>query len=328
MADASALYSDFTGLAKLKVQAREGQAAARSETARQFESLFVGQMLKAMRAASGGQGILDSKQSLFYRDMQDQQLAAQLSKSGGIGLGTVIERQLAGPAGVKAAAGQGAEAADGGTKPPGRQVADYRAAPLWSPVPNTSPAPEAGAPGVKAGRPGEGGSLALGEGPLSFLRELWPHAERAARALGVAPEALLAQAALETGWGRHVMRGADGASSHNLFGIKADPSWDGQLAHASTLEYKDGVAVKTRAAFRAYGSVAESFADYVAFLKANPRYQRALAAAQDPAAYVEELQRAGYATDPAYAAKLKRIMGSEDLAQVRDQLKGAGPRPI
>ncbi len=326
MADASALYSDFTGLARLKVQAREGQAAARSETAKQFESLFIGQMLKAMRAASGGQGILDSKQSLFYRDMQDQQLAAQMSKSRGVGLASVIERQLAGPAGVKAAIA-GPEAVDGGGRPPGRQVADYRAAPLWSPVPNTSPPAETNA-GSGAGKAGEGGSLALGEGPVAFLRELWPHAERAARALGVAPEALLAQAALETGWGRHVMRGADGASSYNLFGIKADPSWDGQLAHASTLEYKDGVAVKTRAAFRAYGSVAESFADYVGFLKANPRYQKALAAAQDPAAYVEELQRAGYATDPAYAAKLKRIMGSEDLAQVREHLKGAGPRPI
>jgi len=326
VADASALYSDFTGLARLKVQAREGQAAARSETAKQFESLFIGQMLKAMRAASGGQGILDSKQSLFYRDMQDQQLAAQMSKSGGVGLASVIERQLAGPAGVKAAVA-GPEAVDGGGRPPGRQVADYRAAPLWSPVPNTSPPAETNA-GSGAGKAGKGGSLALGEGPVAFLRELWPHAERAARALGVAPEALLAQAALETGWGRHVMRGADGASSYNLFGIKADPSWDGQLAHASTLEYKDGVAVKTRAAFRAYGSVAESFADYVGFLKANPRYQKALAAAQDPAAYVEELQRAGYATDPAYAAKLKRIMGSEDLAQVREHLKGAGPRPI
>jgi flagellar protein FlgJ len=327
VADAGALYSDFTGLARLKVQAREGQAVARSETAKQFESLFLGQMLKAMRAASGGQGLLDSKQSLFYRDLQDQQLAAQMSKSGGVGLARVIERQLAGTVGASAAPGQGAEAADAGTKPPGRQVADYRAAPLWSPVPNTSPPAQPNA-GAESGKAGEGGSLALGDGPVAFLRELWPHAERAARALGVAPEALLAQAALETGWGRHVMRGADGGSSHNLFGIKADPSWDGQLAHASTLEYKDGVAVKTRAAFRAYGSFAESFADYVGFLKANPRYQKALAAAQDPAAYVEELQRAGYATDPAYAAKLKRIMGSEDLARVREQLKGAGPRPI
>lgn len=327
MADASALYSDFTGLARLKVQAREGQVAARSETAKQFESLFIGQMLKAMRAASGGQGILDSKQSLFYRDMQDQQLAAQMGKSGGVGLARVIERQLAGPGDAGTASGPGAEVAEGGPKQAGRQVADYRVAPVWSPVPNTSPPAEANA-GSGAGKAGNGGSLALGEGPVAFLRELWPHAERAARALGVAPEALLAQAALETGWGRHVMRGADGESSYNLFGIKADPSWDGQLAHASTLEYRDGVAVKTRAAFRAYGSVAESFADYVGFLKANPRYQRALAVAQDPAAYVEELQRAGYATDPAYAAKLKRIMGSEDLGRVREQLKGAGPRPI
>jgi flagellar protein FlgJ len=322
VADASALYSDFTGLAKLKVQAREGQAAARSETARQFESLFVGQVLKAMRAASGGQGgILDSKQSLFYRDMQDQQLAAQMSKSGGVGLAKVIERQLEAAADRRS----GTEVKPAG---PGKQVADYRATPLWSPVPNPTPLVDLGGASAGATRAGEGGSPSLGAGPVAFLRELWPHAERAARALGVAPEALLAQAALETGWGRHVARSADGSPSYNLFGIKADPSWDGQLVQTSTVEFKDGVAVKTRAAFRAYDSFAESFADYVRFLQTNPRYQKALAAAQDPVAYVEELQRAGYATDPAYAAKLKRIMGSEDLAQIREQLKGAGPRPI
>ena len=318
MAAAGALYSDFTGLSKLKVQAREGQAAARTETARQFESLLLGQMLKAMRAASGGQGVLDSKQSLFYRDMQDQQLALQMSKSGGIGLAQVVDRQLAGKADTGAPASGSAPA-------PGRQVGDYRAAPVWSRVPNAAPPVDAGSVPAKSGT---GEAPSLGAGPVAFLRDLWPHAERAARALGVAPEALLAQAALETGWGRHVMRGADGSPSYNLFGIKADASWDGELVHTSTLEFKDGVAVKTRAAFRAYGSFAESFADYVGFLKANPRYQKALAAARDPGTYVEELQRAGYATDPAYAAKLKRIMGSPDLAEVRAQLKGAAPRPI
>jgi len=306
-----ALYSDFTGLQKLKLQARESQVTARAEVARQFESLFVAQMLKAMRAASGGGGILDSEKSRFYRDMYDQQIATEMAKSRGIGMAEVIERQLGGKA-------------EGGS-PQGKQVQDYRASPLWRNNGALVPGMAGAARGdrVISGAPAE-----LGQSREEFLRKLWPHAEAAARELGVAPEALLAQAALETGWGRHIMPGADGQPSYNLFGIKADRGWDGQLVNMSTLEYKDGVAMKTRAAFRAYGSYTESFTDYVDFLKANPRYQRALAAASDPEAFVDELQRAGYATDPAYAAKLKRILGSEDLAQVRAELKGASSRPI
>jgi flagellar protein FlgJ len=306
-----ALYSDFTGLQKLKVQAREDQASARTEAARQFESLLVAQLLKSMRAASGGSGVLDSSQSLFYRDMHDQQIAAEMAKSRGVGVAAAIERQLGG----QPSAGS----------PQGKQVADYRASPLWRSGP-------ALVPGIGEAARGDrvvpSAPVDFGGSREDFLRALWPHAEAAARELGVAPEALLAQAALETGWGRHVMPGPDGQPSYNLFGIKADRGWDGQLVHTSTVEYKDGVALKTRAAFRAYGSYTESFTDYVEFLKANPRYQRALAAAGDPETFVEELQRAGYATDPAYAAKLKRILGSDDLAQVRSELKGGSPRPI
>jgi flagellar protein FlgJ len=306
-----ALYSDFTGLQKLKLQARESQATARAEVARQFESLFVAQMLKAMRAASGGSGLLDSNKSLFYRDMYDQQIATEMAKSRGIGMAEVIERQLGGKT-------------EGGS-PQGKQVQDYRASPLWR---NNGALVPGMAGAARSDRVISGAPAELGQTREEFLRALWPHAEQAAQELGVAPEALLAQAALETGWGRHVMPGANGQPSYNLFGIKADRGWDGQLVNMSTLEYKDGVAMKTRAAFRAYGSYTESFTDYVEFLKANPRYQRALAAASDPEAFVEELQRAGYATDPAYAAKLKRILGSEDLAQVRAELKGASSRPI
>ena len=308
---AGALYSDFTGLQKLKLQARESQAAARTEVARQFESLFIAQMLKAMRSASGGGGILDSNRSLFYRDMYDQQIATEMAKSRGVGMAAAIERQLGGKA-------------EGGS-PQGKQVQDYRSSPLWRNNGALVPGITGAARGdrVVSTAPAE-----LGATREEFLRKLWPHAETAARELGVAPEALLAQAALETGWGRHVMPGPDGQPSYNLFGIKADRGWDGQLVNLSTVEFKDGVAMKTRAAFRAYGSYTESFADYVEFLKANPRYQKALAAASDPEAFVEELQRAGYATDPAYAAKLKGILGSEDLAQVRAELKGASSRPI
>ena len=280
------------------------------EVARKLEGQFAQMMIKCMREAGFGDSLFPGENQIF-RDMYDQQIAAEMAKSHGVGMAAVIERQL------------GGKAADAG--PQGKQVQDYRAAPLWRNGGALVPGMSGAARGdrVVSGAPAD-----LGQTREEFLRALWPHAEEAARELGVAPEALLAQAALETGWGRHVMPGSDGQPSYNLFGIKADRGWDGQLVNMSTVEYKGGVAMKTRAAFRAYGSYTESFADYVEFLKANPRYQKALAAARDPEAFVEELQRAGYATDPAYAAKLKRILGSEDLAQVRAELKGPSSRPI
>ncbi len=157
------------------------------------------------------------------------------------------------------------------------------------------------------------------------MRVLAPAARKAARRLGLPPEALLAQAALETGWGAHVMRRPDGASSHNLFGIKADGRWSGERVSVTTLEYKDGVALKTRADFRAYDDWADSFEDYVRFVRDNPRYRRALQATDDAGRYFEELQRAGYATDPAYARKIRRILESGPLRTAMNTAgEGAG----
>lgn len=141
------------------------------------------------------------------------------------------------------------------------------------------------------------------------------HAKRAAAALGTMPEVLVAQAALETGWGQHVMSGDGGVSSHNLFGIKADPSWHGETVRRATLEYFDGHPVRVTAAFRAYEDYGAAFDDYAKFIQSNPRYQRALERAAEPAAYARELQRAGYATDPDYARKILQI--HEQLANQR-----------
>ncbi|OQX36262.1 MAG: flagellar rod assembly protein/muramidase FlgJ, partial [Candidatus Sedimenticola endophacoides] len=146
-----------------------------------------------------------------------------------------------------------------------------------------------------------------------FVERLLPWAREAAALLGLQPEALLAQAALETGWGRRMVRFSDGAPAHNLFGIKADRRWQGNKVAVNTLEYEQGVAVRHRAYFRAYDSFRDSFSDYVRFLRQSPRYQGALALAEDPAAYFGELQRAGYATDPAYARKITRILEDEVL---------------
>ncbi len=156
--------------------------------------------------------------------------------------------------------------------------------------------------------------------PAEFVKKLYPLAEHAAGQLGVDPKALLAQAALETGWGKHVI--GDGEdSSFNLFGIKADSRWDGERRSVNTLEFRDGIAEKVRDAFRSYQSYAESFLDYVAFIQRNPRYQEALSAVEDPAAYFDALQDAGYATDPQYSRKIQRILNSDVLQAALPDLK-------
>jgi flagellar protein FlgJ len=162
----------------------------------------------------------------------------------------------------------------------------------------------------------EAAASALGYGPAKnwkpdsredFVTELWPHAERAAQKLGVDPRVLVAQAALESGWGQHVMQHGNGHSSNNLFGIKADTRWDGDQVRAKTMEFRNGALAREQAAFRAYASPAESMADYADFITSNPRYQDAIGTA-DPQRYALELQRAGYATDPAYAHKIVSIL--------------------
>lgn len=312
--DMAQVYTDFSGLSALKNKAREDREGSLNEVARQFESLFVQMMLKSMRAASLGGGLLDSKQSEFYRDMYDQQLSVDMAGAGGVGLADVIARQL----------GNAADTAVSG----GRGLDDYRAAPLPRVAPFTRAAPASvdDDPIAAAAADAVGGPIPAA--PTEFIEALWPHAQAAAAELNLPPEALLAQAALETGWGRHVMPRSDGASSHNLFGIKADQRWDGERVRTNTREYRAGVALNTRADFRAYDSYAESFRDYVGFVKNNPRYAEALQVADDPQAYFAELQKAGYATDPAYAEKIVRILDGADMRAVRNARGDGGTRAI
>lgn len=134
-----------------------------------------------------------------------------------------------------------------------------------------------------------------------------PLAKDAAARIGVDPTVLVAQAALETGWGKSIMRQSDGSSSHNLFGIKAQGGWQGPEARAITSEFRDGKMVKETADFRSYDSYASSFHDLVSFLQNNNRYQATLKSADNPEQFVKELQKAGYATDPGYASKISQI---------------------
>ena len=306
-------YTDLTGLGALKAQAREQSPEALRETANQFEALFVQMMLKSMRDAASVDGeeggLLDNDQTRFYQELFDKQIALKLSQGRGIGLSDVIYRQLGGEPGAVATTASVAMA------PPGfsTHLAVTAAAATPAPIAAVTPAP------VADWQP---------ESPRAFVDDLWPHAERAARALGVTPDVLIAQAALESGWGRHQIRHGNDAPSFNLFGIKADHRWDGERVTVSTLEFEDGIATRQRAEFRAYPDLAAAFDDYVAFVTGNPRYADALAQAPDKQGYVTGLADAGYATDPDYATKILSILQRPEFEAVIAGLKVSDQAPI
>ena len=145
-----------------------------------------------------------------------------------------------------------------------------------------------------------------------------PYAQEAAKKLNLDPDVLVAQAALETGWGKFVIKDNKGNNSFNLFNIKATDSWQGKKVAVSTLEYHNGVAKKENANFRSYNSYAESFADYVKLISESPRYEKAKSQVNDASAYLDALQEGGYATDPHYADKIKSILKSEAITQARN----------
>ncbi|QOY95572.1 glucosaminidase domain-containing protein [Massilia sp. UMI-21] len=168
------------------------------------------------------------------------------------------------------------------------------------------------AAGLISGETGVDGTDGVGAGATTpeqqaFLESIAPWAQQAARQLGVAPELVSAHAALESGWGQRPLKNAGGESSHNLFGIKAGAAWDGAVNESATTEYVGGAALKTRARFRSYPDAGAAFRDYARMLSDNPRYQGALGVGSDARAFAQGLARGGYATDPAYAAKLERL---------------------
>ena len=306
------IFTDFHGLANLKSQAGRDQSAALEQTARQFEAIFFKMMLKSMRDAVPESGLLNDDKSKFYQNMYDDQLTLSLSKNPGIGLADMIVKQL------------GGEVSANSVSETGKTLSDYRMVPVPDAVQSAS---------VIASDPVASSAIhavperAI-ESPEDFVRVLWPHAEEAARELGVDPKVLLAQSALETGWGQHLIRDSNGQNSHNLFGIKAHRDWDGSYVTVPTLEYHEQQAVRRHEPFRAYSSFAESFQDYVNFLKSNPRYEGALNAADSADDYIQGLQDAGYATDPKYADKIRSILNRDDFTVWTDQFKAGDASPI
>ena len=301
---------DLTGLEQLRRSAARDDKTAVAEVAVQFEALFIGMMLDSARKASLGDGLFDGQQTQPYLELMDRQVALDMARHGGLGFGKLLLQQLT----------------------PGAQL---RPGAVHAPPPATSAAPLASVEAQSAST-ASAVSQATAEFPVAlpqsmvalggtttedaspspaedFVAQFLPHATAAAAALGVEPRLLLAQAALETGWGAGVPQHADGASAHNVFGIKAGSAWSGARIAQWTLEHEDGVAVRRSAQFRAYPSSAASFADYVDLIGNTPRYAAALASVDNPEAYAHAVQAAGYATDPGYADKWLAIYHGQRL---------------
>ncbi|MCS0581327.1 flagellar assembly peptidoglycan hydrolase FlgJ [Massilia pinisoli] len=295
---------DTNSLGDLKQSAKAGSPEAMKGAATQFESMFINMMMKSMRDATPQDGMMDSQESKTFTGMLDQQMSQKLAKRG-IGLADVLVRQLtAQQQGQQVMQKMNEQALGiGGDQQSG-------AAQRLQNDPDTLPtdgAPAAGAAGITGSARGTDNANKPAH-VRAFQEKLADAAEEAEHATGVPAKFMMGQAALETGWGRRVIRNADGSSSNNLFGIKAGPGWKGKVATAVTTEYINGKPHARVEKFRAYDSYAAAFKDYAKMLSNNPRYEKVLAHGGDATAFAHGLQRAGYATDPQYAAKLSRII--------------------
>jgi peptidoglycan hydrolase FlgJ len=305
MAPQVGLASDARSLDGLRARAAADPKTAAREAAKQMESLFMHELMKSMRATTLAEGGQDNNAGNLGQSMLDTQFATQLSGQPG-GLSDAIMKQLERQMGLS----------------PG-------------PIPYTGSANNTPAPlvGNSVGKPAAQNTAIPQTGAAGFVQQHTSAARDAEATTGIPATFMVAQAAHETGWGRKEIRHADGAPSFNLFGIKAGANWKGPTADVTTTEYVGGQPQKVVAKFRAYGSYAESFADYARLMKDSPRYRDVVAKAQQglpgvqlasnsqtarsnvnsasgAAVFAQGLQKAGYATDPAYADKLTRVINT------------------
>ena len=264
------LAGDVRSIDALKSAAARDPKAAVREVARQFEALFMQELMKSMRQATMQSGMLDNEGTKLGTELLDTQLSTQMTGLRG-GLAEAIARQLERQIGAMA---QGT----GGTPPVNTSV---QTTPLRQPA-----------------------------SAQEFVLRHQQAARTAERDTGIPAAFMVAQAAHETGWGKREIRMADGSNAFNLFGIKAGAGWKGPVAEVTTTEYVDGQARKVTAKFRAYSSYEESFADYARLMRTSPRYAQVVAQADTASGFAQGLQRAGYATDPAYADKLGRVINT------------------
>ena len=305
------LAVDPTQMSSLRSRMAKDPKGAAKEAASQFEALLMGTMLKTMRETKfddEGDSAMDT-----YRGMLDQQMVQSLSRAGGMGIADLVYKQIAKQSGFDA----------------GSDASKLRSS-ATSPVLPTRFTQSSGVKAYQAAQ-SEAASAGLATAQVdstgssdgkSFIQGMLPHARNAAAQLGVAPEFVVAHAALESGWGKRSIRNADGSNSHNLFGIKADPSWTGPIVTFTTHEVVGGVSTQIIAKFRSYPNWQASMLDHARFFFSNHRYTPALAVATNPLAFASQIQACGYSTSPTYAQLITEIIREHNLTQYdvpRDQ---------
>lgn len=313
---------DPNAFGDLKRLARENNSPeALRAAARQFEALFMQMVLKAMRDATPQNGLFDSDQTRMLQGLHDQQMATNLSLQGrGTGLADVIFRQLGGEASRdRLPVRFGSD---------GRPVFDLESVPRRAAITAARsrreadsaarvPVPGEHADAARATEVGAPELRSVADRVRSFVDRVRSHALDASRAIGIPAQFMIAQAALESGWGRAELRTSDGRPSYNLFNIKAGRNWKGPVVELPVTEYANGRAHTEKARFRVYGSYAEAFRDYADLLRNSPRYAEVLGQ-KDASGFARSLQDAGYATDPMYADKLTRVIGMSTLRAALD----------
>jgi flagellar protein FlgJ len=324
-AAAAPAATDLTGLEQLRQRAAHADPVALKEAAAQFDALFIGMMLKSARAASLGKGIFDSEASNQYLELMDDQVALELARKGGLGFGKMLLEQIS-PRGAQTSSGLGAD-------PSPYTSSSQTAASFAARLPALLRALSSGDSVEALGDDGQTATVAAESAPAAdsaeqFVRRYLPDATSAARSLGIDPRLLLAQAALETGWGAATPQHPDGSSANNLFGMKAGDGWGGARVAHWTMEHLGGVTARKREVFRAYDHAAQSFADYVDLIGGSPRYAKALEHSGDAEAYVRAVAEAGYATDPDYAVKWLSIYHGERLGDALHELNSDALEPI
>jgi flagellar protein FlgJ len=290
----NSLASDPTALASLRTQAGADPKAATREAAKQFEAIFMQELLKNMRSSTQATGMLDNSGTQLGTEMLDSQYAKQLSGQPG-GLADVIARQIERQMGVASPEAK----------------ANAAAITAWNPK-RLSASTLGGADASSSTATVQRTPLRPPANAQEFVDRVTGDAKAAEAATGIPAAFMISQAALETGWGKKEIKMADGSNSFNLFGIKAGGSWKGPTTEITTTEFVNGQAQKVKASFRAYSSYEEAFNDYAKLMKDSPRYQNVVAVASNGSAhgFAQNLQKAGYATDPQYAEKLGRVINT------------------
>ncbi|MEB2607991.1 flagellar assembly peptidoglycan hydrolase FlgJ [Burkholderia cenocepacia] len=309
---------DVQGFDALRAQAKQSPQAGAKAVAGQFDAMFTQMMLKSMRDASPDGGLFDSHTSKMYTSMLDQQLAQQMSTRG-IGVADALMKQLLRNAGAGAGSDTAADVGAGGmggmgagglgtAGNEGSLAAMNAMAKAYANAANNGGL--AGARGYSAGSaltPPVKGASGVQDAD-AFVDRLAAPAQAASATTGIPARFIVGQAALESGWGKREIRAADGSTSYNVFGIKANKSWTGRTVSALTTEYVNGTPRRVVAKFRAYDSYEHAMTDYANLLKNNPRYAGVLSASRSVEGFAHGMQKAGYATDPNYAKKLISIM--------------------